>query len=295
MTELDPRLNAFRGDLADEALKGQVKAPRFVQGLVKQVARGVADLRRAPDEATPLDSQLLFGETVTVFEEKDGWAWVQNVADGYVGYTPAAALDAGRHDPTHQVAVARTFLYPEPNLKAPPVDWLSIASHVAVVGERQRFSALASGGFVYTDHLLGPGEHREDYVETALGLVGLPYLWGGRSSLGLDCSALVQLSLALTAGRGDGCRRDSEQQVDSLGQARPIDIPPERGDLIYFPGHVAIALDATMVVNANAHHMLVTVERLADLTARVIAESGRGITAIRRLPDIDAAARASTG
>lgn len=289
MFDLDRRLHAYRPDLAAEGLKGRVEAARYVSGSPAQMARGLTDLRPRPDADAPIDTQLLFGEAVTVYDQADGWAWVQNGTDGYVGYLESAALGRQVHAATHSVRVLRTFLYPEPDLKAPALDCLDMTAPVAVAGTDGGFSEIRYGAegraFVYSAHLAAAGEIAPDFVATALAFLGAPYLWGGRGSLGLDCSALVQFALARA---GIACPRDSDMQADSLGAAvawEPGRTEPRRGDLIYFPGHVAIALDEVQVVNANAHAMLVTVEPLAELEARVKAESGgTGVTAVRRLP-----------
>ncbi len=279
MTELDPRLNPLRPDLAGAELEGRVEAPRFVAGHAAQVAHGTADLRRAPSPAAPLASQLLGGEEVTVYEVADGWAWVQNRSDGYVGYVEQAALGREVRTTTNWVKVLRTFLFPEPDEKAPPLDALPMTARVEVVAEHGRFSEIAGGGWITGRHLAVRGGHFEDFVTTALGFMGVPYLWGGKTSLGLDCSGLIQVVLAAA---GIACPRDSDMQAQSLGEARPTGEAPERGDLIYMPGHVAIALDGWRVVQANAHDMMTTIEPLVDLLARVEQESGQGITAVRR-------------
>lgn len=252
--------------------------------------RGVADLRRRPAPDAPLDTQLLHGEPVDLYDERDGWAWVQSREDGYVGYVEAAALGPLFAAPTHRVSALRSFLYPEPDLKAPPLDCLSLAARVEVRGVKDRFSEIAHGAagtaWVYNAHLASLNETAPDYVATAQRLIGAPYLWGGRSSLGLDCSALVQLALACS---GIACPRDSYMQAESLGVAVPYEpgsYRPGHGDIVYMPGHVVIALDETRVVHANAHDMLVTIEPLAEVCSRVAKESGREaaqtIDAVRR-------------
>ena len=290
VTKLDPRLNAYRPDLAASTLCGRVESARFVEGRTARVARGLADLRRRPEADAPLDTQLLFGETVTVYEEADGWAWVQNAEDDYVGYLEAACLGDAvpGAPPSHYLKVLRSFVYPEPDLKIPPIETLSFMSPLRVLGARERYSevALPSGGrgWVITAHLAEMTETEPDYLATARMFLGVPYLWGGRSSLGLDCSALVQLCLARA---GKACPRDTYVQEAGLGE--PVawhagETRPRRGDLIFFPGHVAIALDETEVLHSNAGAMLTVVEPLADLIRRVEAESGgRGVTAVRRL------------
>ena len=289
MTDLDPRLNAFRPDLAASALRGKVEATRFVEGRPALVARGLADLRRRPEATAPLDTQLLFGESVTIFEQADGWAWVQSAADDYVGYVEAAHLDESEAaDPSHYLKVLRSFVYPEPDLKTPPLDVLSFMSPLRVLGTRERYSEIArpgaASGWVYSAHLAEVTETAPDYVATAHMFLGVPYLWGGRSGLGLDCSALIQLSLARAGLRS---ARDSGVQACSLGN--PLDWQDgktalRRGDLISFPGHCAIALNETDVIHANAGAMLTAIEPLADVIVRVEAESGgRGVTGVRRL------------
>ena len=290
MTNLDPRLNAYRPDLAACALRGQVESARFVEGRAARVSRGLADLRRRPEAGAPLDTQLLFGEAVTVYEEAGGWAWVQNAADDYVGYVEAACLGEAAPDepPSHYLKVLRSFVYPEPDLKVPPLEALSFLSPLRVLGARARYSEIAlpggGSGWVYGAHLAEAGQTAPDFVATAQMFLGVPYLWGGRSSLGLDCSSLVQLCLARA---GMACPRDTYVQEASLGE--PVAWQAgrtrlRRGDLVFFPGHVAIALDETEVLHSNAGAMLTVIEPLADLVRRVEAESGgRGITAVRRL------------
>ena len=295
MPDLDPRLNAYRPDLADAALEGRVAAARFTAGRPALVARGVTALRRRPGAEAPLDTQLLSGEEVTVFDEAKGWAWVQNRTDGYVGYVESAALGAEAAAATHSVRALRSFLFPGPDLKLPPLDALTMTGRVAVTGTEGAYSQVAFGGqegWVYSRHLAPDGEVAPDFVATALQFLGVPYLWGGKESGGLDCSGLVQVALARA---GISCPRDSSVQAESLGVAvpwepghsEPLPEPlPElqRGDLIYFPGHCAIALNARDVVNANAHAMMVSIEPLAELVARVEQESGgTSVTAVRRL------------
>lgn len=284
MTELDPALHAFRDDLADARLKEQVAAPRYVEGRLAGIARGVVDLRRRPEAKAPLDTQLLFGERVRVFDGVDGWSWVQNETDGYVGYVESAALGDAVETPTHRLRALRSFLFPEPNLKTPPLDCLSITSPVKVIGTSDGYSEIAGGGWLYSRHLQPIGETSPDFVATALEFLGTPYYWGGRSSIGLDCSTLVQLSLACA---GQAARRDTYQQATTLGEALnglPGEITPERGDLVYSPGHVAIMLDDAHVVHANAFTMSVAIERLDALEARVKAETkGDGFTCVRRV------------
>lgn len=283
MTErLDPLLHPVRDDLAGVELKDRVERPRYVAPRPAQVAAGTLDLRRTPAHDAPLDTQLFRGDEVRVYESKDGWAWLQNAADGYVGYAAAAALSDAIEAPSHWVRVPRTFVFPSPDEKRPPLAALPMTARVRVRSQRARYREVAWGaatGWVPAGHLLPVGETVEDFVSTALEFLGVPYLLGGRTSLGMDCSGLVQVALAAA---GLPCLRDSYMQEASLGEARPLDRPPARGDLLFMPGHVAIALDARRVVHANAHAMLTAIEPLAELVARVEAQGGAGLTAIRR-------------
>lgn len=280
---LDPRLHAYRDDLADAALQGRIEARRWSEGRRAQVAAGVVGLHRRPDPAAPLDSQLLSGEAVRVFETRAGWSWVQNEADGYVGYCRSAALSADLHAPTHRVAPLSTPLFPEPSIKAPVAERLSFWGMVSAVGESGRFVERAEGGWVFAGHLVPLERTEPDWLSTAHRFLGLPYIWGGRSGLGVDCSGLVQLSLS-AAGRP--VPRDSDQQAasDALGRALPLDTTPRRGDLLFWKGHVGIALGDGQALSATAFPLMTVIEPLAALHARACQDSPEGLVALRR-PD----------
>ncbi|OAS24756.1 peptidase P60 [Methylobacterium platani] len=290
MPRLDPRLTPARPDLADERLRGRVEAARFVAGRTQRIVAPVAPLRRAPDPQAALDSEALFGEAATVYELRDGWAFAQLAADGYVGYLPAEALGPVDPAPTHKVAALRTFLYPAADLKRPALAALDLGALVAVAAQEGQYARLADGRFVWAGHLAPRDAVEPDIAATALRFLGTPYLWGGRSSLGLDCSGLVQAALAAA---GIPAPRDSDQQEAALGE--PVAFGPDlaglrRGDLVYWRGHTGMMLDATRLIHANGHHMAVAVEPLAEAEGRIRAGAtgpGTGdgaIRSIRRLP-----------
>jgi len=273
LTAHDSRLNAFRADLADTRLKGAVDADRFVAGHPARIAIAVADVRKAPAKDAGVNTQFLFGDAVQVFENKDGFAWVQGERDGYVGYVAATALGPRAAAATHIVSVPRTFLYPGPDLRFPPSGRLSMGSTVTVTGSAETrgtaYAVLASGEAAIARHLRPVANHAVDYVTVAEEFLGTPYLWGGVSGFGIDCSGLVQLAMRM-AGRD--VLRDSDMQAASLGE--PFDPGADfsrlrRGDLVFWKGHVAIMTDNTDMLHANGHTMLVSREGFREAVERI--------------------------
>ncbi|WEX09283.1 NlpC/P60 family protein [Chelativorans sp. AA-79] len=269
MNALDGRLNAFRPDLADERLQGRVEAARFTAGESAMVAVPLADVHTAPDPAAGMDTQFLHGDAVLVFERRGGWAWVQGERDGYVGYVREGALGSAASKPTHIVHAARSFVYPEPDMKTPRSGAHSIGARLTVVEEVERrgtrYAVLDSGGAMIAKHIRPVSEHAADYVSVAEQLLQTPYLWGGVSGFGIDCSGLVQLSLFM-AGRT--VLRDTDMQEYSLGT--PIEPKTlRRGDLVFWRGHVAIMTDEKSIVHANGYSMIVSLEPLAEAIRRI--------------------------
>ena len=278
----DPRLTPARGDIAASYLEGKVEAARFVAGEPFEVIAAVAPLRRAPTADAELMTQALKGERVTIYDHNsEGWAWGQLDSDGYVGWLPDAALAKPVQAPTHGVTALRTFAFPGPSIKLPPVETLVMGSVLTVTGEDGAFAITREGWHLPKPHLAAIGHREADFVAVAERLIGTPYLWGGKSSFGIDCSGLVQISLNAS---GIGCPRDSDMQEASLGRA--IDVAEagslQRGDLLFWKGHVAIARDARTIVHANAHHMATVVEDTAGAIARIKA-AGSALVAIKRL------------
>jgi cell wall-associated NlpC family hydrolase len=277
---LDPRLTPARADIAAKHLEGKVTAARFVEGSVREVAEAQAPLRRAPSPDASLDSEALKGERVTVYETNDeGWAWGQLETDGYVGWLPANALRPAGPAPTHKVAALRTHVFPGPAIKLPPIEALALGSRLAVARIEEPFTVTTSGGFIPTRHLAPIDAKETDFVAVAERFVGTPYLWGGKTSLGLDCSALVQVALAAC---GIASPRDSDMQENALGAPLADRSVLRRGDLLFWQGHVAIVRDQTTLVHANAFHMAVAIEPIREAIARIRA-AGSEVASVRRL------------
>jgi cell wall-associated NlpC family hydrolase len=282
VTALDPRLTPARPDLAARHLQGRVSAARFADGVTREVVEAVAPLRRHPAPDAPLDTEALHGERVTVYETTDeGWCWGQLEADGYVGWLPANALAAPGPDATHKVTALRTLVFPGPAIKLPPTAALPFGARVAVVRMQDGFAVTAAGGFLPAQHVSAIDTTEPDFVAVAQRFVGAPYLWGGKTSLGLDCSGLVQI--ALTAA-GIPCSRDSDMQEAALGSTVAWQGDPSalrRGDLLFWKGHVAIVSGAATLLHANAHHMAVALEPIETAIARVKG-TGSDLTSVKR-------------
>src|SRR5262249_22256203 len=266
-------------DLAARSLEGKIKAARFVDGEAREVVEPHVPLRRLPSPDAPLDTEALMGERVTVFETTDeGWAWGQLEADGYVGFIAANGLAAPGPRPPHRVSALRTLVFPAASFKLPPIGALPLDARLAVVRTEGRFAVTVSGGYVPMGHLAPIDSREADFVAIAERFIGTPYLWGGKTSLGLHCSGLVQVALPAC---GIACPRDTDMQEGALGEA-VAEGPRRRGDLIFWKGHVAIARDETTMVHANAFHMAVAIEPIEQAIARIRASDGE-VTSVRRV------------
>ncbi len=278
-TSFDRRLTPARPDLAAASLRGLVEAARYAEGRAMQVIEASAPLRRAPQPDAPLETEALHGESATVYDEREGWAWAQLDRDFYVGYLPLAALGAPS-PPTHRVAALRTHAYPGPSIKLPPALALSLGSRLTIDSHDGDFAVTRGGLHLWARHLADLNAREPDFVAVAERFLETPYLWGGRTSEGIDCSGLVQTALAAA---GVPAPRDSDMLETSLGEPAAIDGSRARGDLVFWKGHVGIMRDAKTLLHANGWHMKVASEPLAQARARILAGGGGEVTSVRRI------------
>jgi hypothetical protein len=271
---------ANRGDIAAKSLEGTVVAERFVAGVLYEVAAAQAPLRGEPRLDALLDTEALKGERVMVYDSNEnGWSWGQ-----LVGWLPTDALRLAGAPPTHTVSAVRTLVFPGPDIKLTPIETLSFGCRLPIARIHQQFAVTADNGFVPLLHLGDQAYRETDFVAVAERFVGTPYLWGGKTSLGLDCSGLTQLALGSV---GIAWPRDTLMQEPLGARIEPAADFSDlvRGDLIFWIGHVAIVRDNATLIHANAHHMAVAIEPIGEAVTR-IRGAGAEISSVRRLEGV---------
>ena len=267
---IDPRLRPARGDVAAAHLRGEVEAERFVEGRRAQAICAAAGLYKDPSETAELQDQVLFGEGFRIYDEDDDWVWGQSEADDYVGYVRRRDLSDDVVEPDRRVTAIRTLLFSKPDLKSTPLGFLSLNTKIASGERRDGYVQEARGGWIVERHLAALDDVISDYVAVAEMYLGAPYLWGGKESLGLDCSGLVQMALERAGIRAP---RDTDQQEASL--RRDIDLGDlRRGDLVFWRGHVGFMIDPDRLLHANAFHMATAIEPLEAAVKRITPLEG---------------------
>lgn len=274
---MDRRLIPANARVAAETLRGRIDAPRYVEGDLRIIARPVVDLLNAPHGRR--ERQLILGEAVRRYESREGWCFVQCERDGYVGYVQSSDLE-DRRLPTHRVVARASHVYAEPSFKSHDRAAISIGSGLRSRGEEDGFLVVADG-FVPKVHLR-PADQRDDNILTAAErYLGTPYLWGGNSIWGIDCSGLVQ---AACLACGIACPGDSDQQEATLGRALPKDAQLRKGDLLFWKGHVGLVAGKNKLLHANAHSMTTCFEPLDAAIDRILAAGDGPVTSHKRLP-----------
>jgi cell wall-associated NlpC family hydrolase len=273
----DKRLTPARSDLAAAHLKGSVEAARYCDGEQFSIGVGRASLRASASADAPQDSELLFGESFTVYDRQDGWAWGQAQKDSYVGYVRDAALAPPLTANAHVTALM-TPVFTAADLKSPVLDLLPLNARIARAAPNGDYHRIGPGRFVHFRHLAPLAECASDFVAVAQRFLGVPYVWGGKTFAGLDCSGLIQTSLHAA---GIACPRDTDMQEQALG-TKVGDAPLQRGDLVFWKGHVGMMLDNASLLHANAFHMQVALEPLAEAMMRIEKVAG-AVTSIKRL------------
>jgi cell wall-associated NlpC family hydrolase len=279
----DQRLTPARPDLAAEHLRDSIQAEAYVPGRRMQVRASYADLRRAPSDEASTDTQALHGETLIVYEDKNGWSWCQLDRDRYVGYVESHALTDRIAKPNHRVRSRHTLVYSAPDLKSPPLDALPFNAEVQILSATGEFAETHDGGFIFARHLAANNRPLNDFVGLAEMFLHTPYLWGGKTDVGIDCSGLVQVTLAAV---GVAAPRDTDMMETQLGRLANVGENlrgVRRGDLVFWPGHVGIMQNELQLIHANAHSMTVASELLSAVRDRVRSGNGSDVTAIRRV------------
>lgn len=276
--KLDRRTHAVRGDLADVSLAGVLFAPHYAKAMPMHCIKPSAFVREKNAASAPAVSQLLYGEEFHVLDVTGDWAWGFCGHDGYVGYVLRDALDPVSEAPAFRVTSISAPVFASADIKSPVVANLPMGAIIS--GTLEGDLIATAHGYVHSRHVTQGTQSAEDYVAVAQRFLGQPYVWGARGGGGLDCSGLVQMALGMC---GHKVPRDTDMQREGIGSDIAEGAALQRGDLVFFPGHVGIMTDGEHILHANAYWMAVVIEPLADVLARLQAEHEQPIIARRRI------------
>ena len=271
----DKRLTPARPDLAASHLRGAVEASRFADGEKFAITVGRASLHMRPSDDAAQDSELLFGEIFIVYDRAHGWAWGQAANDLYVGYVKDDAM-AGPFAPQAKVTALMAPVFSAADLKTPVRDLLPMNAAVPVLARDGDYVKIGDGQYLHQRHLTPLTE--KDFAAVAERFLGVPYVWGGKTAAGLDCSGLIQTALQAV---GKAAPRDTDMMEKALGDIVPSS-EVQRGDLVFWKGHMGVMLDEDWLLHANAFHMAVAIEPLAEAMARIEKIAGP-VSAVKRL------------
>ncbi len=267
----DKRIIPIRNDVASSEYKGFLTKRKFVKGKTYYVKKNFSNLFSR--DKKNIISQLLYGEAVTVYEVKNGYAWLQSLRDDYVGYTEACNLQTKKINPTHKIIALCSIIYKTPNIKSIPITELSFNSLVEITGEikNKNFYKIKNLGWCHQKDLTNLKVENLDRVELAKKFLNTPYLWGGRNSMGIDCSGLIQNIFQIN---NRYFPRDSDMQEEFITtEIKEKNL--KKGDLIFWKGHVAMMIDNRNIIHANAFHMRTEIEPLRTAKARIKKNYGK--------------------
>ena len=229
-------------------------------------------MKLEPFVNSPLETECLFGETVEVLDEDLDWVYCKLITDNYHGWVKKNNI-AKFKKATHRVFNIRTFIYNDADLKSNIALYLPMGANLVVEKIYSEWAKIIylvderiKVGYVPAQHIVELQHKVSDWVAIAQSLEGTPYNWGGRDTIGLDCSALLQLTYQ-TYGQAIGRNTSDQVKLDKPIIDNISDL--KRGCVIFWKGHVGIMINKVNCIHANAFHMKTVTEPLIDIICRM--------------------------